>query len=92
MPQIFKIGNYVVYFWANEGVPLEPIHVHISCGIPTGDATKVWITKAGKSILCNNASRIPERILNDLLSVIDARSFEIIQKWKNFFGAVKYYC
>ena len=26
MPQIFKIGSYWVYFWANENDPLEPIH------------------------------------------------------------------
>ena len=54
MPQIFKIGAYVVYFWANEGMALEPVHVHIATGIPTANATKVWITKAGKCLLCNN--------------------------------------
>ena len=34
MPQIFKIGPYLIYFWANEGNPLEPIHVHIAEGKP----------------------------------------------------------
>ena len=29
MPQVFKIGSYWVYFWANENDPLEPIHVHL---------------------------------------------------------------
>ena len=29
MPQVFKLGSYWVYFWTNEGKPLEPIHVHI---------------------------------------------------------------
>lgn len=27
MPQVFKIGSYWVYFWANENKPLEPVHV-----------------------------------------------------------------
>lgn len=45
MPQIFKIGSYLVYFWVNEGKPLEPIHVHVSKGIPSSSATKLWITK-----------------------------------------------
>ena len=45
MPQIFKIGSYWVYFWANENKPLEPVHVHISKGKPTANATKFWITK-----------------------------------------------
>ena len=45
MPQIFKVGSYCIYFWSNENDPLEPIHVHISKGTPTSNATKVWITK-----------------------------------------------
>lgn len=46
MPQIFKIGSYWVYFWADEQKPLEPIHVHIAEGKPLANATKVWITKS----------------------------------------------
>ena len=38
MPQVFKIGSYWVYFWANENKPLEPVHVHISKGKPTANA------------------------------------------------------
>ncbi len=34
MPQVFKVGAYWIYFWANEGKPLEPIHVHIAEGRP----------------------------------------------------------
>ncbi|MCI9560316.1 DUF4160 domain-containing protein [Clostridiaceae bacterium] len=30
MPQIFRIGSYIIYFWSNENTPLEPEHVHIS--------------------------------------------------------------
>jgi len=30
MPQVFKIGSYLVYFWMDEGKPLEPVHVHVS--------------------------------------------------------------
>ena len=34
MPQVFKIGAYLVYFWVNENEPLEPVHVHIAEGKP----------------------------------------------------------
>ena len=27
MPQVFKIGSYLVYFWMDEGKPLEPIRM-----------------------------------------------------------------
>ena len=47
MPQVFKVGSYVVFFWLNEGKPLEPVHVHVhvNMGIPSNDATKIWLTK-----------------------------------------------
>ena len=45
MPQVFKMGPYLVYFWSNENEPLEPVHVHISKGTPSRDSTKVWLTK-----------------------------------------------
>lgn len=35
MPQIFKIGAYIVYFWSNENTPLEPIHIHVNKGTPS---------------------------------------------------------
>ncbi|MBO5219646.1 MAG: DUF4160 domain-containing protein [Clostridia bacterium] len=92
MPQIFKIGSYWVYFWANENDPLEPIHVHVSEGSPTGNATKIWITKAGRCLLCNNNSKIPPRVLSNIMAIIEARASEVIMKWQNFFGEVHYYC
>lgn len=42
MPQIFKVAGYVIYFWANENDPLEPVHIHIAKGIPHANATKVF--------------------------------------------------
>ena len=92
MPQIFRIGPYLVYFWANEGEPAEPIHVHISEGTPSMNATKVWITRSGKCLLANNNSRIPRRTLNIIMRVIEARSMEVVQKWIDFFGEVIYFC
>ena len=32
MPQIFRIGSYIIYFWSYENDPLEPVHVHIAEG------------------------------------------------------------
>ena len=63
MPQIFRVGAYLVYFWSNENYPLEPVHVHITQGTPSGNATKVWITRQGKCLLAHNNSKIPERML-----------------------------
>ncbi len=92
MPQVFKVGSYWVYFWSNEGEPLEPIHVHIAKGSPTANATKVWITSKGGCYLCNNNSQIPEKILKNIMRVIEARSEDVIEKWYSHFNSLKYFC
>jgi len=92
MPQIFKIGSYVIYFWANEGLPLEAVHVHASEGVPSENATKIWITKAGKCLLSNNNSKIPAKTLKNIMEIIEARNHDVITKWFNFFGETHYYC
>ncbi|MBQ9487578.1 MAG: DUF4160 domain-containing protein, partial [Selenomonadaceae bacterium] len=86
MPQIFKIGKYTIYFWSNEGNPLESVHVHISEGRQTPYATKIWITSNGKCLLCNNNSNIPNRILRNIEDTIEARIDDIIDAWQKFFG------
>lgn len=92
MPQIFRIGSYWVYFWANENDPLEPIHVHVSEGAPSANGTKIWITKAGKCYLCHNRSSIPAKTLGNIIKIIEARSEEIIQKWTDYFGEIRFFC
>lgn len=92
MPQIFKIGSFVVYFWINEGMPLEPIHVHVSEGVPSEHSTKIWITHSGRCLLCNNASRIPSRKLRYIMEIIEARNKDVVNKWISYFGKITYYC
>lgn len=92
MPQVFKIGSYWVYFQSNENDPLEPIHVHVAKGTPHANSTKIWITSCGKGYVENNNSHIPEKVLKNIVRIIEARSDEIIQKWKSFLGEVHYYC
>ena len=44
MPKFMELFGYNIYFWSNEGEPLEPLHVHVAKSI-TSNATKIWITK-----------------------------------------------
>lgn len=92
MPQIFRIGSYIIYFWSNENNSLEPVHVHIAEGKASANATKIWITSSGKALLCNNNSRIPKKILNNMIRYIEANSGIIINKWYEQFGEIQYYC
>lgn len=57
MPVVIRIFGYKIYFWTNEGNPLEPVHVHVS-EKPHQNATKIWILSTGKIKLANNNSNM----------------------------------
>ena len=63
MPQIFKVGGYIIFFWSNENKPTEPVYIHIAKHNPRANSTKVWITKRGKTFVCNNNLQIPSKDL-----------------------------
>lgn len=92
MPQLFKVGSYHVYFWANENDPLEPVYVHIAKGTPQPGATKVWITRRGKCLLAHNQSHIPEHVLRNIIAVIETQSAFITEAWRAFFGEARFFC
>ena len=83
LPKLFMVCGYTVYFWSNENG--EPIHVHISKGKPTPNATKIWLTKSGGCILASNGSKISKKELNELMEFISAQFFFICAKWKEAF-------
>ncbi len=92
LPNVLRIGSYYVYFWTNENS--EPVHVHISESKPTDNATKIWLTKAGRCIIANNNSKIPEHKLNKMIEIIEDQFFYICSKWTETFGdeTLKFYC
>ncbi len=92
MPQLFRIGKYIIYFWSNENQPVEPVHVHVAEGDPVQNATKIWITQDGHALLCNNNSHISKRELRLLLRMIEANSQMIVERWAEHFETISYYC
>lgn len=92
MPQVFKVGPYLVYFWLNENEPLEPVHVHVSLGRPEKNATKVWLTKSGGCVLAHNGSKIPEHVLRNIMDIIETRHAYVVMRWQSKFGETSYYC
>lgn len=92
LPKLFTVSGYIVYFWSSEEG--EPIHVHVSKGKPSDNATKIWLTRTGGCILASNGSKIPQKELNELMEFISAQFFMICAKWKEFFvtDTIKFYC
>ncbi len=81
MPSLFRVGGYLVFFWSNENG--EPIHVHVARGKPSPNATKIWLTRSGQCIIANNAGRIPQGDLNELLDIISLNFFSSARNGKN---------
>jgi hypothetical protein len=76
------------YFWSNEtsGERLEPIHIHISKGNPSANATKIWIKQDGSVELCHNNSNLSPTELSRSMEYIKANSNTIIAEWYRHFG------
>lgn len=87
-----KPCGYSVYFWSNEYN--EPIHIHVSKGKPSGNSTKIWLTKSGGCIVANNKSNIPVNELRKIEELILDNYFLIVSRWKEYFinQEVKFYC
>ena len=68
--------------------------MHVSKGKPTGNSTKIWLTKSGGCILANNSSKIPDNELNKIMDIITLNYFRIVAKWKEVQqqNIVKFYC
>ena len=92
MPQVFKIGSYWVYFWANENDPLEPIHVHVSQGAPAATRPRSGSLGPGNAICATTIPTFRPVFCETSWPFIEARSDEVITKWMNFFGEVRYFC
>ena len=75
--------GYKVYFWSNENN--EPIHVHISKGNQTENATKFWITRE-EIELVHNKSEIPTADLKKIQKYLWANRDTIIARWYQHFG------
>ena len=89
MPEIMSIIGYKIYFWLNEGKPLEPIHVHVSKQYHK-NATKIWILSNGKCELENNNDRIPTRDLKRIMDVIQMFQDDIKGLWAEKFGQIDF--
>lgn len=90
MPKYTEIMGYKLFFWSNENN--EPIHIHVAKGIPSKNATKLWITKECGVVICHNDSRIPKNDLNKIISYVRTNASDYIEMWYNYFGYEKYYC
>ena len=79
MPTVFYYRGMRIHFFANEGDPREPMHVHVD----SGDAcAKVWVFPSVQMASAFGYSSREQRLIIEL---IEARRSEIERAWNAFF-------
>lgn len=79
MPTVFYHRGLRVHFFANEGDPLEPMHVHVD----TADQTaKIWLYPEVQIANSWGYSRRELRLIGEM---IEGRRDEIARFWNAFF-------
>ena len=80
MPVVFRYKGYRFFFYSNEGVPREPLHVHVR----KGDAVaKFWLEPTPGVA---EGYGMNSRELHELLAVASERRDEIERYWNEHFG------
>ena len=80
MPVVFRHRGYRFHFYANEGEPREPMHVHV---VKDGIDAKFWLSPQ-VSVAYNDGFNA--RVLRELIDIVRNRRGEIEGAWHEFFG------
>jgi hypothetical protein len=80
VPKVFEWRGYRFHFFADEGNPREPVHVHVRKG---RDNAKFWL-RPEISLAYNRG--FPPKVLSELSRVIEQRRDEIESFWDDFFS------
>lgn len=80
MPKVFEWNGYRFHFFANEGDPREPVHIHVS---RAGAKAKFWLFPEVELAYNRNYDA---RTIKRLQEVVAQRRFEIEEFWNAFFA------
>ncbi len=93
MPVLFRSGSLVIYYWSNEGIPTEPVHVHISYNGEPSTADKFWLSKDGYFVPDKKNKNIKQKIASRMLdSFISTGGIDnLVEAWRERFHDVRYF-
>ena len=79
MPVVFRHRGFRFLFYANEGDPREPVHVHAM-----RDGIDLALAGGERGLSYNDGFNA--KTLRELVEVIGNRRDEIARAWNEFFG------
>jgi hypothetical protein len=81
VPAIFRYKGYRFFFYSNEGVPREALHVHVR---RENAVAKFWLEPVPEVA---SSHGIAAHELHELLDVAAERKAEIERFWNEHFGS-----
>lgn len=84
MPKYAKFIGYYLFFWSNEGKPLEPLHIHVGKEVHK-NATKIWILSDGSTQIESNSENINAKDLRRICRLIEEHAKDIVKMWEEYF-------
>ena len=79
-PVVFRYRGYKFHFFANEGTPREPAHIHVT---KDGTDAKFWLWP-DVTVAYNDG--YDQRTLRTLVALVIERRTVIDEAWNEFFG------
>lgn len=80
MPVVFRHKGFRFHFYANEGDPREPPHIHV---VKDGIDAKFWLLP---EVVVEYNDGFNARTLRELTEIVAHRRDFILRKWDDFFG------
>jgi hypothetical protein len=80
MPVVFRERGFRFFFYSNEGIPREPVHIHVEKDDPEA---KFWV-KPNASLAYNDG--YDARTLRNLLEMVEANRERIERARNGSFG------
>ena len=79
MPVVLRYKGYVFFFYSNEGVPREPLHVHVR---RDAASAKVWLEP---DALLAESHGFTAKELRELVKVARDNKLAFATAWKDYF-------
>ena len=77
---LFRYRGFRFFFYSNEGLPREPIHVHVQ---RDGIEAKFWVVPVVRVAYNDGYSA---RELRELFDVVQSNQALIVRRWNDYFG------
>ena len=79
MPSVLRYKGYNFFFYSNEGVPREPLHVHVRQASTTA---KIWLEP---DVMVADSFGMTAQELRELVRVARKNRSVFEKAWKNHF-------